>query len=160
MNVSVFYFRCSSLKKRNIMQNPEYCSQDPNSCYISGIYFFWHWLMIIYIVTCLLKAGIAEPEKTPVAREWPCKHVTTAIESWSMDPIAYPSPVSSHLTRDNIYTVVLFKIRSILQSVRAKHSDRLFQCVYFFIWTWKIVTQKWISNSIWGTKTDILVLKL
>jgi hypothetical protein len=29
-------------------------------------------------VSCLLKAGIEEPEETAFAREWLCKHVSTA----------------------------------------------------------------------------------
>jgi hypothetical protein len=32
-------------------------------------------------VTCLLKAGIAEPEKTPVTRKRCCKHVSAATEA-------------------------------------------------------------------------------
>jgi hypothetical protein len=32
-------------------------------------------------VTCLLKAGIAKPEETAVARQWLCKHVSAATEA-------------------------------------------------------------------------------
>jgi hypothetical protein len=32
-------------------------------------------------MTCLLKAGIAEPKETAVAREWLCKHVSMATNS-------------------------------------------------------------------------------
>jgi hypothetical protein len=32
-------------------------------------------------VTCLVKAAIAEPEKTSVSRQWLCKHVSTATKS-------------------------------------------------------------------------------
>jgi hypothetical protein len=32
-------------------------------------------------VTCLLKAGIGEPEKTPVTRKRCCKHVSAATEA-------------------------------------------------------------------------------
>jgi hypothetical protein len=37
--------------------------------------------MVNNIVTCPLKARIVEPEETVVARQWPCKHVFTAIKS-------------------------------------------------------------------------------
>jgi hypothetical protein len=29
-------------------------------------------------LTCLLKAGIVEPEEMDIAREWLCKHISTA----------------------------------------------------------------------------------
>jgi hypothetical protein len=32
-------------------------------------------------VTCLLKAGIVEPEEMAVARQWLCKHVSMATNS-------------------------------------------------------------------------------
>jgi hypothetical protein len=50
----------------------------------------------ITIVTCLLKTGIAEPEETAVARQWLCKHVSTATKSRDR---------GNRCTRDNRGTV-------------------------------------------------------
>jgi hypothetical protein len=32
-------------------------------------------------LTCLLKTGIEEPEEMTIAREWLCKHISTATNS-------------------------------------------------------------------------------
>jgi hypothetical protein len=36
---------------------------------------------LVYVVTYLLKAKMAEPDEMVVARQWLCKHVSTATES-------------------------------------------------------------------------------
>jgi hypothetical protein len=73
---------CSNIL--SLIRHPLYCHYEP----ILSLYFQQfqniltaHIIITFYIVTCLLKAEIAEPEKMPIARHWFCKHVSTATKS-------------------------------------------------------------------------------
>jgi hypothetical protein len=57
------------------------------------------------IVTCLLKAGIAEPYETAVARQWPSKHISAATES---DATVEELLEKKHATIDELFEAVLY----------------------------------------------------